>query len=275
MEKVTSLSQYNELAKSGAQRCGATNINCYLMPSELTEIIPSGQLYYQRQRGGHALFWDKHLYTQMYLNINPELPLELTPQEKPVVTDFVGVKLLPEKSRKVAGMLADIGFKETCTSLRMVIDTDFALQGAERVKLSGGVRIVPAEEGRADEIMALWRTCFHPVDSKLPTMEELVAYLRNGYIFCALDEAGNLCGAVQTEFHKGVALGRHTAVAADGRRKGIGWALKQELFKRAKQLGIKRVYLWVEEGNSAAIEFHLKTGYTFDGRVTRQYTLKP
>ncbi|MGA3212085.1 MAG: ribosomal protein S18-alanine N-acetyltransferase [Terriglobales bacterium] len=61
-------------------------------------------------------------------------------------------------------------------------------------------------------------------------------------------------------------------VAADARRRGLGSRLVGDLLERARDAGVKRVWLEVRESNRGARSFYLKLGFMESGCRRNYYT---
>ena len=268
MTCITGVEQYITLTTNSDRQDRRKNINCYLMAEELERIISEGRLFYRKNTAGYVFFVDKGHYYQMSLYIDPAISFFVDKKDKPIISEFLGNSAMPEKSRAAADILLNNGFSHSVTTSRMVLTIDESPEShAEETEY----RAAYASVRNAEEIMAVWQTAFDPVVNLLPSREELDVLIQNRNIICAADNRGTIVAALQINYKKSGAWSWHVAVHPEYRGKGIGNILSRMYLSGGIESGINKYFLWVDQQNLSAINFHSKFGYKLENRFCEQY----
>ena len=272
MKHIKDLVSYNELLKKAKKGKGAININCFLLPDDIQQAIDEDSLTFVENDAGICIYINRKLFYQLYLLVNPKVEFVIEKLDLPIVCEFPGVSVLPDKCLRTIEILKSGGFVRSSSTKRMsmcyqpdsskVVDTS---------KLN--YMIVPAKEHHAEAIIWLWEQTFDPCINLLPDKSKLLQEIAKENVLCAIDEDGELLGVLQGEFGKSKAMIWHEAVHPKARGKKIGHALSQAYFDKAYQMDIKSHQLWVVLENEGSINFHAKFGYEYDGRFSEQYRL--
>ena len=271
MEHIKDLDLYNELLKKAKKTKGAVNINCFLMPNDIQKAIDEGDLYFEENTAGVCIYINRKVFYQLYLVINPEVKIDITKLDLPIICEFPGVNTLPDKCLKAIEVLKNNGFVNNATTKRMAMS--YQPEGKVLDEPKRGYTIELAKEHHAADIIKLWEQTFDPCVNLLPGKEELIQEITKENVLCAIDEDDNLIGVLQGEFARGNAFIWHQAVDPKMRGHQIGKALSQAYFDKAYQKGITKHLLWVVLDNKGSINFHSKFGYAFDGKFSEQYLL--
>ena len=102
------------------------------------------------------------------------------------------------------------------------------------------------------------------------TREEYGRLVESGIVLVA-EEAGNVSGFVCAKDIAGVWEIENMVVAEQGRRRGIGGGLLDELLRRARNDGGAAVWLEVRESNQPARRLYEKHGFRETGCRRRYY----
>ena len=129
-------------------------------------------------------------------------------------------------------------------------------------------RIRPMTQGDVGEVLAIDRAVF-----SMPWSEESFrTYLhRPEAIFLVAEEPGRITGYASVLVAADQGDIANVAVRAEYRRKKIGSALVEELIRRAKERGVRSLFLEVRKSNTAAIALYTGFGFAPVGERKRYY----
>jgi len=113
-----------------------------------------------------------------------------------------------------------------------------------------------------DTLVQLWANAGPGVHlGRSDQKEELLKKVRRDPdLFLAAETMGIIIGAVLGGYDGRRGLVYHLAVAPDFRRRGVAWALMDELESRMKKKGCVKYYLLVTRDNIDALEFYKQYG---------------
>lgn len=131
--------------------------------------------------------------------------------------------------------------------------------------------IIPADEARIDEILALDRQCISPPWTEGQMLSEL--YNEYSRFELALRDE-RLLGFYVLRITGDEAELLRIAVAPAERRQGIGGALLAAAVERAKKAGAEKIFLEVRASNKPAISIYERLGFLYVG-TRRAYYEKP
>lgn len=268
-ERIADIAQYDRLLAAADEK-GAKNINAYLLPGEIEELVREEALFFEENTSGILFYRQGGRFWKLYLYTNPQTHFTVSRQEKPIITEFLAARALPEKLSPVIETLTANGFNHALTSKRMSIDTA-ALCDKLQAETLGVCSVGLAEAAHKEEILHLWEEIFDPVTNQLPSAEELPALIRGGRILRAFSPEEETTGVMFADIQGGCGWIRHQAVAPRFRGRRIGMALSARFAETMREKGIGRCCLWVREKDEQAIGFHSRTGFQFDGRVSVEY----
>lgn len=114
-----------------------------------------------------------------------------------------------------------------------------------------------------EAVIDLWSQAGEGVHLGLSdTYEEIAKKLtRDPQLFLVAEKQKRLVGAVMGGFDGRRGLVYHLAVDPFHRKQGIASALMEELERRLKEIGCRRVYLLVTPENTTAQQFYEKRGW--------------
>lgn len=117
--------------------------------------------------------------------------------------------------------------------------------------------------GDYQAVIALWRAAgagVHIGDSD--TYEEIAKkHARDPELFLVAERDAQIIGSVIGGFDGRRGLIYHLAVKAEERQRGLGSLLMEEVERRLRALGCRRVYLLVTNENAQAMRFYEERGW--------------
>ena len=125
-----------------------------------------------------------------------------------------------------------------------------------------------------NSILDLWKLSLDEKSTPLPEPDMIKRIYDAGTLFCIVDQAGELACAAMLNVEGNHALMQHVSVSPNHKRKGIGGCAMKMRIRKAIELGVKTLRLWVDRANDPAIALHEKTGFTPDGMICYQYMIE-
>ena len=224
--------------------------NCYRLPEELHKAVEAGRLYAHRQPGALMLLEEwPDVFQVCALVYDVAAPCEAPCVAKPLLAECItrGGPVEPG----FAAFWAGLGMRPAGTR-RMLENTLPA--GASR---PARFPVQAADAARLKEAKMLFADSLERLTVRLPwRMEE-------SDVLCALDDQGNLAGALHFSHERGVGTLEHLAVRPDLRRRGVAGTLMARWLELP--VGARR-RLWVLEENLPAAALYERWGFADTGR---------
>ena len=268
--RLESVAAFSALVKQVKADHPKVSTNCYLMPNDIADFCLQNRMQYVLLDAGVYFLCDMGNFYRVYYYLDPEIGLgAIQPADKPMAIEFVAAngRIRPQ-DETIEENWAKAGFVLNTKSLRLQ-----RITGALPYAVPEGfsIRIAKAEDG--DAVYALWFATFDPVRNLLPSREALSASIEKGEVLCAFAADGQLAGVLQAEFGRGIGITWHIAVDEACRGKGLYWPMLHAYYALAKEKGIEKHHMWVEENNTRVLDTVTRHGYAYDGIQSRQYVL--
>lgn len=122
----------------------------------------------------------------------------------------------------------------------------------------------PLTAGNCSFLLSLY-TCSRVANGYTTAREEIARTIKqNEGLFLVVEEGESLIGAVMGCYDGRRGWVNHLAVDPDCHGKQVGRLLLEELEKRFRQIGCKKVNLLVQQSNNKVLGFYEKLGYQTD-----------
>ena len=267
MQRVLDLDHYRTLVKDNKARLGKVCSNCKVMSSAFAAPAAAGRLSFARHDNGLLVRVDEGGYATLYYYWRPGAPLPDLPDNAPLYVEETGA--CDEQHQT---WLAQAGLHIDKRNGQYVLErpadacadhaTDAGLVGCEFVRC--------VDEVLALKVVALWERRLKVADIPLEHREFLAT---GDVVYCALDEDGELAGAIWWQDAGKTRLMRHIVVDEHHERRGIARALLSLCATDAWQTGKLRVSTWISDTNAASIALHERMGFRATSRVVWQFSL--
>ena len=282
MRQITSADDFFTLINDAKARCGRLDNNCLLFPEAVERYISLNRFWGEETDSGVIFYSDEDAYYQAYCYVGRDMPLELSPKDKPVLvqTVFRGEKLPAVK--RIEDKLADRGFSLVKTSRHgEFIGYDGiprikrAQRGTQRIFEREGLVMASVQRAQFPEIDAFKKTIPELAFYEFPyyTEDELLEEAEQGRFLCVTDREGRIIAA------------RHLIVSG---KKAYGWVGIDDAYKAL--FGIALMFLchaldyiqengirmcsWVDEKNTASLEYHERLGTEWNGQKMNDWLLQ-
>ena len=255
MERVESLKQLRELTARGRPVMS----NSYRMLKDFEAAISAGRLYACPQEGVLLLMEEWPDVLQVYASIYDTAASCALPQaSKPLLVEVVA-RSQDARGAEQVQYWQRTGFVLSCT--RCLLEQTKPPVGGPQ----SSIRISKPDQRLLAESMALFRTGLDRLTVRLPHE------LESGHVLCALNDEGNLMGALHFSLANGVCTLEHLAVWPIYRRNGAANALMAAWIGQTE--AVKR-RLWVIDDNLPARALYAQWGFTDAARrcVSLLYT---
>ena len=264
MQKFNNYDEFIEITKL-AQQNQQKNINCYLMPNEINELIIKEKLYYLQNNTTlqiirkHDRFYNVSFYATEKFNFT------LFDSNLPIITDIPYSIKICDKIKLFVLSLQKQGFKLNCESSRMKkkntnIDTN---------KINNNFKIDNITEQEIDKVYEIWESNFNYLTDLLYSKNEIQEHKNDIYV--CKDDNGNILGAMEILLKGNNAWIQKIAIKNELKGKGIGTIMENFYINKCKTLGINSLLLYTINDNMSAQNFHKKFGFNFDGKHNCQY----
>ncbi len=264
MQKFNNYDEFIEITKL-AQQNQQKNINCYLMPNEINELIIKEKLYYLQNNTTlqiirkHDRFYNVSFYATEKFNFT------LFDSNLPIITDIPYSIKICDKIKLFVLSLQKQGFKLNCESSRMRkkntnIDTN---------KINNNFKIDNITEQEIDKVYEIWESNFNYLTDLLYSKNEIQEHKNDIYV--CKDDNGNILGAMEILLKGNNAWIQKIAIKNELKGKGIGTIMENFYINKCKTLGINSLLLYTINDNMSAQNFHKKFGFNFDGKHNCQY----
>ena len=228
--------------------------NCYRLPEDLRRAAEAGRLHAHRQPGALMLLEEwPDVFQVCVMVYDASLPCEAPRVDKPLLAECVtrGGPVEPGFAAFWAGLgMRPAGMRRMLENAHPAetLQPDFPVQAPDAALL--------------EQVHALFAASLDRLTVRLPW------HMEESNVLCAMDERGNLAGALHFSHERGVGTLEHLAVRPDFRRRGAAGALMARWL--ALPAGARR-RLWVLENNFPAAALYERWGFADTGR--RCYSL--
>lgn len=264
MKNFKSLEEYIEITQQ-SQSKGVKNINCYLMPNEITELIDENRLFYIKNHDTLQIMVKRDRYFKVYLYGNEEFRFESFETDLPILIDIPYSIKMNSRLLEFKEKLEQQGFILNSTTTRMscpIFDADCKL---------GDFVIEDLHNDQIEEVYNIWEENFDPIQNLLYSKEEIKNCKNKIYI---LKENDNVLGAMEIVLNGTNGWVQHIAIKRECQGRGLGGILESFYINYCKSLGIKTLLLYTIDSNVNAQRFHTKFGFIPDGKYNCQFIFR-
>lgn len=246
-QRIESVVQYNTFRDKYQHKSSLTNN--YLLPDEVALLIASSKLSaVLGQRNCYFLAAQESGCKRLYYIINDVDELTELPHNIVCEILFRTPSGVPEAD---VTHLKRLGFQENL------------IRDQYSAKVLDGKDVSPdysADLTEAKKIARLFNDSFDKYSGDFISNEE-TQVLQNNKSLLVVKEDGKLKGAMHITFLGSALWISHIAVYPEYRGQGIANKLMAMYFTLARQLGAKRLMLWVQRRNTAAVQMYNKYGF--------------
>ena len=245
-----------------------------MLPDEMQVIIESDSMFYEENDSGVLIYQNKGSIFQLYLFVNHNIPFSISKKCTPILADFVGGYGFNQNNRFCIDRLKACGFTLYMTARRMVIDFNKAklpydLESQQKHEH----KIDFAKPVHADAINTVWETTLDTLANPLLSRKELLEQIGQKNIICSISPKNDIMGALQVSQTIQMPYIWRISVLPEYRGKKIAQSMLYFYCNNIMPKGVTKSALWVGKENEMAIQFYLKLGFEFDGRISEQYLL--
>ena len=273
MEPVKDFSFFVTLINNYREQNDNPVTNCLLLPARIQTYTQQKRFYFELDRRGLFFYVDEEDYYQLFMYASADSDLKFHSQDKPIVINQVVIPKVSKESAEVfEKKILEGGFNKYLTYQRMKLDKGSYIQNEQKGEklLAKGYQLKVAKEKQYKEIDAIWKRILDPY-SNLPSLRELVEYIKSGSVYCVTDEENQIVGAILRKIeHKSCEI-RHLAVEENHRGRNLAYSLFSYCID--DMMDDKQLFLWVEVDNFAAIKLYKKLGFFSDEIKLNQFLL--
>ncbi len=264
MIKFKSLDEFVTITKE-CQTKGFKNINCYLMPNEIIELINKDALYYLINDSTLQIIIksDRYIKVAFYATELKVIPFD---SECPIITDLPYTIKMNDRLLNIKESLLTQGFEVNSTTTRMscpIFEAEDSLHGYKIEKL---------QNHDIDKVYNLWEATFDNLLNLLYSKKEILEYKNQIYVL--KNQEDELLGAMEIIINGNSGWVQHIAINPDFQGKGLGSILENFYINECKSLGIKTLLLYTIDSKLQAQRFHSKFGFKPDGKYNCQFVYR-
>lgn len=267
MIKFKNYDEYIEKTRQALER-KLKNLNCFLLPEKIKQLIDEGILYYLEDENVFEIIVKNDEYYKVSFYSNDNFKFLNFDSDRPIITDLPYSNDMNDKVKKIATLFEKEGFAVNCKSSRM-IKNDF---NVPNFKYNTNVTIDSLSDKTIDAVVDIWQENFDKIQDLLYSKRELMKYADNIYVL--KDEESNVIGAAEITIESGSGMISKIAIDKSYHGKGYGSFLEIFYINYCKMLGLKRLLLYTIDDNISAQNFHKKFGFVEDGKHNCQYIFK-
>lgn len=282
MHQIANADEFYRLINDAKARCGKLDNNCQLFPEAVNRYVSLGRFYAEESASGVNFFSDEETYYLGYFYVAQDQPLLCTPKDKPVLVQTVfrgekkpSIQRLEEKLagrgfslEKIALHGEFIGYDDIPKILR-------TRRGIQRIFDHEGLTMAPVRRDQFEEVNSFRQTIPELAFYEFPFFsdDELVEEAAQGRFLCVTNREQKIIAA------------RHLILSG---KKAYGWVGVEDEYKAL--YGVALVFLchaldyiqendirmcsWVDETNTASMEYHERLGTEWNGQKMDEWILK-
>lgn len=275
MDEIKTLEEFSGLVKTFKKKCGKSVTNCYLMPKEIAEKAEAGKVGACCTEDFLYFLIDEQDYYRMYFYLPPDGKIEMEQPDKLVVLDFVEKQGRAVGQERLYRQFEGSGFQEHKTYQRMYLNIE---ENSEWEKMNREISSEYAQgygvESMSEDMLGLWREGLDIYSTPLPDEQKLKEDIEAQNIITVTDKEGHLCAVNCMNRYGESCLLQHLAVKREHQRKGIAQFLFCKSIEIMKNSGVRKIFLWVDVKNEAALNLYIKCGYQKEGTDSKQFIYK-
>lgn len=273
MDRVKDLSHFIALTEEIGKRYKKIVSNSFLLPAAIEEMTSRKKLNYEIYDDALFFFCENDRFYMLYYYMAQKGNHCFRRPDKPVVA------WVTFNSGRKPAYLEDVKERLEKCGLRFDFDMhNMDLTVGEHIKperpMSPEFRIVTADPGHIEGILSLWHETDVLIDILIPSEKELARAVDAGDVFCVLDEADSVVGALEVEDRGNIREIVRISVDAGCRKKGVASALMIRGLDAAQKKGIRRSQVWMRADNKPTPIFYSKIGYKANSRDSWQFIME-
>jgi ribosomal protein S18 acetylase RimI-like enzyme len=278
MEAVHDIKHFSALVKE-AKSPGKTNVsNCYLLPDAINEYTRQQRLFWEKVNDGIVFFCKERDFYYLYFYLvesQEQAGILLTKRDKPIVIDLVySESQEPSWLSEIKKRWVKSGFCIYKTYRRMSLNLPPEENlPAEQIFVNNNhyeLRYASAQD--YEDVQKLWRCSLDIFSTALLYENELKKLLNEKQLLALYDQDNKIAAVLQFQRKGKTGFIDHVVVNEKHRNRGLAKALLHAGLTENRD--INKCYLWVDENNIPAKMFYLKSGFSFDGKISCQLLLK-
>ena len=266
MIKFNSYEEYIEKTRQAQER-KLKNLNCFLLPEKIKQLIDEGILYYLEDKNVFEIIVENDEYYKVSFYSNDNFKFLNFDGDRPIITDLPYSNDMNEKVKKIATLFEKEGFAVNCKSSRMIKE-DFIVP---QIKYSTKTKITTLTERTLDDVFNIWHENFDTIQDLLYSKREMLQNADKIYVL--IDEKNNVVGVAEIVVEGGNGMISKIAIDKKSHSMGYGSVLEMFYINFCKTLGLKRLLLYTIDDNISAQNFHRKFGFVKDGKHNCQFIL--
>lgn len=278
--EIKDIKQYDDIVTAFRKAHGRAATNCFLMPAELRSLAEADKLRLISQGDILLVLCERLDYYNVYYYAAqgagvPDFSevFDITGEGDALIDVVVPERMRGRTDPFIEAMLESGAIKAYKSYQRM----SFPMEGLNAADydcpLPAGYRFAEAVTD-PKAVIDLWKLALDEKSTPLPDASTLQKLFDKGSLFLVLGEEGDIaCAALLTVEGKH-GIFQHDSVSPRHRRKGLGECLMKLRIKRAIELGLRTLRLWVDRQNIPGMTLQTKAGFSPDGMICDQYIIE-
>ena len=277
---IKDVKQYNEIVTAFQKAHAKAATNCFLMPAELRSLAEANKLWLISQGDILLVLCERLDYFNVYYYIAQGAGVPDFSEvfdvagEGDVLIDVVVPERMRGKTDPVIEAMLESGAIKAYKSYQRM---SFPMEGLNAADydcpLPAGYHFAEAVTD-PEAVIDLWKLALDEKSTPLPDANILQDLFDEGSLFLVLGEEGDIACAAMLTVQGKHGLVQHVSVALKHRRKGLGGCIMKLRIKRAIELGLRTLRLWVDRQNTPGITLQTKEGFSPDGMICDQYIIE-
>ena len=282
MHRMAGADEFYALINNAKVRCGRLDNNCQLFPEAVNRLISLERFYAEETDAGVSFFSDEESYYLAYLYIAQDKPLLCAPKDKPVLAQTVFRGEKKPSIQRMEEKLADRGFLLDKTArhgefigYEGIPKIQRTRRGIQRIFDQEGLSISPVRRDQFSAVEAFRKTIPELSFYEFPffSEDELAEEASQGRFLCVTNRDGRIIAA------------RHLILNG---KKAYGWVGVEDDYKTLYGVALMflchaldyiqehdiRMCSWVDETNTASLEYHERLGTAWNGQKMDEWILK-
>lgn len=239
--------------------------NLCLLPGQLQNLSETGRLRGSKCGTGMVLLVDEGEYDALYFHLEGFQPLYLPEQKKPYMAELLYRTDREGEIEEAERLLQASGFFRRTRCIHFTAPL-CSIEPEEH-------GIILAQATHLNAVRGLWEQHLSCYDFHEDSRARLAKLIEQNKICCALNNNGDVCGAMMLDIQQRRLSCRHLVVHPDYRGKGLGQKILHFAFAHGLKLGCRTASHWVAEDNLPSVAMHRKL-MKQTNRMMAQYVLE-
>ena len=233
------------------------------MISAFDTAVTEGRVYGEVYDDGLLVYVSQNTFTDVYYYWKRDalLPI-ITGIVKPVISCTVRAGSADDEEK----FLLSSGFELYRTNVQ--VKAEIKSKYTDNIYSSDYAVITKDTKEYYDQAAALWEEYLDQFDVPFEHLHPN----DNHHLICAVNQNNKVIGVHWWQNHGRTSEGRHTAVSADCRKKGIASSLIKQWLCDAGSAGALNAETWICTENCNSLHVYSRAGFTMNQRIAKQYT---